>query len=513
MADVRLEVGLVRSCVGGLVRTRNPRYDRAADTVLGRTSPGRAGSRGITVSDATTSAHPSVEVRFVGASVTEEDDGIAIVTIGSGAGATPTPTGAASVTVTSTAGTSTIITVPASVVDGDVMILALWKDDDPGTVPVTATGWTQIGADNRFTYFFRVADGEPASYTATWTGSRRAIGVIVGIDSIDTDNPIASFAYGEPPDPPYVSAVELSLPTGDYYLLAGIETNRGDVDFTAPSGWTLLAEGETGGTGADSAHTAAALAGKAFTGSTATSPVTFGSDIGDLQANAQIALRVSNSLTNHIVDPTDAHGASAVSVEDSAGYFTGTNVETALTEVLLRHSGGLDTISAHGNAGTTETINPAAGNVHTLTLDASCTITLTAPPSGFGSTIEIHATQDGTGGRVITWPGSVTWVGSSTPDSTAAGTAAIYVLQTLNGGTAWTGAIVGAGASALDDLSDVAITSAAVGDVLRYNGSAWVNTAGVVGELLISDTPAGTPLVFADLIQNEAEDDLVYADL
>ena len=34
-----------------------------------------------------------------------------------------------------------------------------------------------------------------------------------------------------------------------------------------------------------------------------------------------------------------------------------------------------------------------------------------------------------------------------------------------------------------------------------------------VGELLITDTPAGTPLVFADLIQNEAQDDLVYADL
>lgn len=32
------------------------------------------------------------------------------------------------------------------------------------------------------------------------------------------------------------------------------------------------------------------------------------------------------------------------------------------------------------------------------------------------------------------------------------------------------------------------------------------------GEILISDTPAGSPLIFADLIQNEAQDDLVYAD-
>jgi hypothetical protein len=34
---------------------------------------------------------------------------------------------------------------------------------------------------------------------------------------------------------------------------------------------------------------------------------------------------------------------------------------------------------------------------------------------------------------------------------------------------------------------------------------------GGIGEILISDTPS-TPLVFADLIQNEAQDDLVYAD-
>ena len=32
------------------------------------------------------------------------------------------------------------------------------------------------------------------------------------------------------------------------------------------------------------------------------------------------------------------------------------------------------------------------------------------------------------------------------------------------------------------------------------------------GEVLVSDTPAGTPLVFADLLQNEDEDDLLHSD-
>jgi hypothetical protein len=37
------------------------------------------------------------------------------------------------------------------------------------------------------------------------------------------------------------------------------------------------------------------------------------------------------------------------------------------------------------------------------------------------------------------------------------------------------------------------------------------NASGGIGEILISDTPS-TPLVFADLLQNEDQDDLLYAD-
>ena len=34
-----------------------------------------------------------------------------------------------------------------------------------------------------------------------------------------------------------------------------------------------------------------------------------------------------------------------------------------------------------------------------------------------------------------------------------------------------------------------------------------------IGPILIEDTPAGSPLVFADLLQNEEGDDLLYADI
>ena len=54
-------------------------------------------------------------------------------------------------------------------------------------------------------------------------------------------------------------------------------------------------------------------------------------------------------------------------------------------------------------------------------------------------------------------------------------------------GSAWVNAAAAGGASALDDLTDVTITSAASGEVLRYNGSSWVDA-----QLAYSDL-SGTP--------------------
>jgi hypothetical protein len=187
--------------------------------------------------------------------------------------------------------------------------------------------------------------------------------------------------------------------------------------------------------------------------------------------------------------------------------------------------GGLSKVFAHGTTGATETIAPADGNVHTLTLDADCTITLTSPPATRGgapaySIIGLKVLQDGTGGHDITWPGSVEWPDGITPTvDTTADTLTAYEFETWDGGTTWYGHVVGAGSSAsaltiedegtplataadtldfvgplvtatgagaaktitvtgaLNDLTDVTISSATLDDDLRYNGSAWVNDA------------------------------------
>jgi hypothetical protein len=111
----------------------------------------------------------------------------------------------------------------------------------------------------------------------------------------------------------------------------------------------------------------------------------------------------------------------------------------------LNIEGGQSVIKSHGAMGATETFDPTDGNVHTGTLDAACTFTLAAPTGTGACTLELRLTQDGTGGWAITWPGSVTLVGSL---DTTAGTTSIVIAETLDGGTSWVAVVVGGGGGA-----------------------------------------------------------------
>jgi hypothetical protein len=76
------------------------------------------------------------------------------------------------------------------------------------------------------------------------------------------------------------------------------------------------------------------------------------------------------------------------------------------------------------------------------------------------------------------------------------GTGTTGQVLTTNGSSAmtWTTVSGGGGASALNDLTDVVITSSATGDILRYNGTNWVDTA----ESSITVGTAGTVTLTAD---------------
>jgi hypothetical protein len=217
----------------------------------------------------------------------------------------------------------------------------------------------------------------------------------------------------------------------------------------------------------------------------------------------------------------------------------------------LKNEGGQPFISAHGSMGATETFDPTAGNVHTGTLDADCTFTINAPVGTGGALLEFWITQDGTGGWDITWPGSVTWDGGAPTPDTTAGVTVRYILESIDGGTNWIGDLVGGGSSVTYATPAIVLgTAAAAGaadSVIRSDstivafdatvpvtqafsdaaatGSAAVAArrdhrhgmpadpgGGTGGHILITDTPAGSPLVFADLLQNDAGTDLLYSD-
>lgn len=102
-------------------------------------------------------------------------------------------------------------------------------------------------------------------------------------------------------------------------------------------------------------------------------------------------------------------------------------------------------VVAHGNTGSTETIDLEGGNVHTATLDANCTFTFSNPTaSGDACSFTLILKQDATGSRAVTWPASVDWAGGVAPTlSTAANAVDILGFTTVDGGVTWYGFVGG----------------------------------------------------------------------
>jgi hypothetical protein len=101
-------------------------------------------------------------------------------------------------------------------------------------------------------------------------------------------------------------------------------------------------------------------------------------------------------------------------------------------------NGGGETYYSGGNSGSALTINLTNGNVQSITLTANTTFTLTGVTSGSFRSLLLILTQDSTGTRTVTWPGSVHWGAPGAPSlSSGANTTDIINLFTVNGGTTW----------------------------------------------------------------------------
>lgn len=189
----------------------------------------------------------------------------------------------------------------------------------------------------------------------------------------------------------------------------------------------------------------------------------------------------------------------------------------------------------HGDVGATETIDQSAAGAHLITLDTNCTLTFTGAVSTVGGdpvecSFGLYVEQDETGGWDVTWPASVIWPDETEPTlDTTPGSVEVLAFYTLDGGTVWYGkhrdvSPVDPGQPEItieDEGTPIVVAPTTIGftgdgveaTVVGTDVTVTIPGSGNgIGPILISDTPS-TPLIFADLVQNEDQDDLVYADV
>lgn len=121
----------------------------------------------------------------------------------------------------------------------------------------------------------------------------------------------------------------------------------------------------------------------------------------------------------------------------------GVSVQVAATTptAVQTYDGGLELVHTVAAAGASQTLNLANGNCFDVTLNsATCAFTLSGATAGKSSAMLVLLRQDVTGGRLATWPGSVTWLTGVPPALKTAGNAIdVITLFSFDGGTSWTG--------------------------------------------------------------------------
>lgn len=172
-----------------------------------------------------------------------------------------------------------------------------------------------------------------------------------------------------------------------------------------------------------------------------------------------------------------------------------------------------------GSLGATASPDRADGEWQYGTLTDDTAITLVGV-AGLGTQAIQVELAGGSGGFTPSFT-NLTLIGSA-PSAVGAGDSVIVIAMSRDGGTNWIGGVLGGGgggtpATTVTDETTWGITPA-VGTDTEYarqdhtHGSPTMPTGGAGAQLLITDTPAGSPLVFADILQNDTGTDLLYAD-
>lgn len=258
---------------------------------------------------------------------------------------------------------------------------------------------------------------------------------------------------------------------GSKWGFAGMTWTSGEVDASEdqgfPPGTTL---GETPDVNIGTPTDGDALVYDADSGTWGASPI-----VGSL-------VSVTDGITT--VTPTYSLTVPANSLTDGGG-------GEAVLDYVTPAYGGQETLDIGTATGTAYAIDLAAGNVHDVTLSSDCALTFTGATADVACSFTLLLRQDGTGGRAVTWPATLVWSGGTAPTlTTTAASVTALAFFTVDGGTSWYGFGGSGGTVDIDSI--------------------WA--LGFRPPALIADAHS-TPLIFDDLLQNEAGDDFLYRDL
>lgn len=157
-----------------------------------------------------------------------------------------------------------------------------------------------------------------------------------------------------------------------------------------------------------------------------------------LVAGSLISINYNDAADTITISTTATANSTDAQLRDRSTH-TGTQAISTITnlQTTLNGKARADSISKIAAAGASQTIaNTTTFADFTLT-GSTCAITL--PTSYPDASLTILLRQDSTGGRLVTWPGSVTWVGGAPTLASASGAQTVVTLLTTDSGTTWTG--------------------------------------------------------------------------
>jgi hypothetical protein len=216
---------------------------------------------------------------------------------------------------------------------------------------------------------------------------------------------------------------------------------------------TALATARTiGGTSFDG--TANIAVGLAATATALATGRTIGGVSFDGTANIAVTLAATATAlaTGRTINGVSFDGTANITVVDSAALpLAGGTLSGAvnagdqiISKAVFKDVG--ETLVVNGTSGSTDTIDLEDGNFHKVTLTANCTLTFSNVPAtaNTAASFTLFLVQDGTGSRIVTWPGTVDWSGATAPTlTTTAAAVDVLTFITLDGGTIWNGFVAG----------------------------------------------------------------------